>query len=64
MKKKEFLKTAKSKLTLLSVDSLIKEVVKLNNDLSEDSSMIIDVALDVLMDKMDEDDFVRFCDTL
>jgi len=64
MKKQEFLETAKNKLNLLSVDSLIKEVVKLNNDLSEASSMIIDAALDVLMDKMKEDDFVRFCDTL
>lgn len=44
---------------------LLKEMVnEVNNDLSKESDIVLMAILDELMERMEEEDFVEFCDSL
>jgi hypothetical protein len=53
-----------AKISPLSVKALKELAVKLNGDLSTEASIVLDAIMDTLMNRMPEDEFVSFCDTL
>jgi len=48
----------------LTTNDLIIEVKKLVIDFSDAASLVMGVALDILMERMPENEFVKFCDSL
>ena len=55
---------ATEKMQTLTTNDLIIEVKKLVNDFSDAASLVMGVALDILMERMPENEFVKFCDSL
>lgn len=48
----------------ISTNDLMAEIKKLVNDFSDAGSLVMDVALDILMERLPESEFVNFCDSL
>ena len=64
MTTEQFKTIATVKMQTLTTNDLIIEVKKLVNDFSDAGSLVMDVALDILMERMPENEFVKFCDIL
>jgi len=64
MTTEQFKAIATAKMETLSTNDLIVEVKKLANDFSNAASVVMDVALDILMERLPESEFVNFCDSL
>jgi hypothetical protein len=60
----QFTQTAKVNMSKISTSDLMLEVKKLSNDFSDSATMVFDIALDILMERMPETEFVNFCDSL
>ena len=60
----EFKTIAANKLNNLSTADLIAEVKKLANDFSTGAELVSDVAMDILMNRLPENEFVELCSTL
>lgn len=60
----DFKAIAKAKLEKLSVPDLKQQAIELSTKLDNSSSMVLESILDVLESKMDESEFVAFCDSL
>ena len=64
MTTQQFQTIATEKMQTLTTNDLIIEVKKLVNDFSDAASLVMGVALDILMERMPENEFVKFCDSL
>ena len=64
MTTQEFKKIAISKLNTLSTSDLINEVKRLANNLSDGADLISDAALEILMNRLPEKEFIEICETL
>jgi hypothetical protein len=64
MTTQEFTTIATTKLNTLSTNDLIIEVKKLSTDLSNNASYVFDIALDILMSRLTENEFVNLCNQL
>lgn len=64
MTTQEFKTIATIKLNTLSTNDLIIEVKKLSTDLSNNASYVFDIALDILMSRLPENEFVNLCNQL
>ena len=64
MTTQEFKTTTASKFNLLSTYDLIVEVKKLSNDFSIGADLIFDVAMDILMERLPECEFIEPCNEL
>ena len=64
MTTQEFKTIAAKKLNNLSTTDLITEVKKLANDFSTGAELVSDVAMDILMNRLPENEFVELCSTL
>ena len=60
----EFTQVATQKFSKLSTEELIKSAKQLNNDFSDAANYMFDVVLDILMERMPEQDFIKFCNEL
>lgn len=60
----EFKTIAANKLNALSTSDLIAEVKTLANDFSTGAELVFDVAMDILMERLPENEFVELCNTL
>lgn len=60
----QFTQTAKANMSKISTSDLMIEIKKLSNDFSDSATMVFDIALDILMDRLPETEFVNFCDSL
>jgi hypothetical protein len=60
----QFTQTAKANMSKISTFDLMIEIKKLSNDFSDSAMMVFDIALDILMDRLPESEFVNFCDSL
>ena len=64
MTTQEFKKIAANKLNSLSTNDLIAEIKKLATDFSNGADLVSDVAMDILMERLPENEFVELCNTL
>ena len=64
MTTQEFKTIAAKKLNSLSTTDLVAEVKKLTNDFSTGAELVSDVAMDILMNRLPENEFVELCNTL
>jgi hypothetical protein len=64
MTTQQFQTIATEKMQTLTTNDLIIEVKKLVIDFSDAASLVMGVALDILMERMPENEFVKFCDSL
>ena len=64
MTTQEFYQVAVQKFSKLSTQELIKSAIQLNDDFSDASMQMFNAVLDILMERMPEQDFVKFCDEL
>jgi hypothetical protein len=64
MTTQEFKTIATNKLNKITTADLIAEVKKLTNDFSTGAELIFDVAMDILMNRLPENEFVDLCNTL
>ena len=60
----EFKKIAFKKLDLLKTDDLIIQLKKLSNNFSFESQLIFNLILDILMNRLNESDFLKLCNQL
>jgi hypothetical protein len=64
MTTQQFQTIATEKMQTLTTNDLIIEVKKLVIDFSDAASLVMGVALDILMERMPENEFIKFCDSL
>lgn len=64
MTTQEFTTIATNKLNTISTADLIVEVKKLVNDFSTSAELVFNVAMDILMERMPENEFVELCNSL
>ena len=64
MTTQEFKTIAANNLNKLSTADLIAEVKKLATDLSNGADIVFDVALDILINRLPENEFIELCNTL
>lgn len=64
MTTQEFKTIATNKLNNLSNADLIAEVKRLANDFSTGAELVSDVAIDILMNRLPENEFIELCNTL
>jgi hypothetical protein len=64
MTTQEFKTIATNKLNNISNADLIEEVKKLANDFSTGAELVFEVAMDILMNRLPENEFVDLCNTL
>ena len=64
MTTEQFKTIATEKMQTLPTKDLMVEIKKLVNDFSDAGSLVMDVALDILMERMPETEFINFCDSL
>lgn len=64
MTQTEFKTIAISKLSTLSTADLIAQVRKLANDFSTGAQLVFDAAMDILIEKLPESEFVQLCNSL
>lgn len=60
----EFNTTATENLNKLSTNQLIDEAKKLVNDFSNNTEYVYDVIMNILMDRLPENEFIEFCNNL
>jgi len=60
----EFKKVAIEKMSTLTTNDLIESVKKLSNDFTESATRVFDIALEILMERMPEQEFINLCDSL
>ena len=59
-----FTEIATQNISKLSTSDLMTEITKLNADNSTAATMVWSIAMDILMDRISENDFITFCNTL
>jgi hypothetical protein len=64
MTKQEFTNVAKQKFSGLSLTELKKSAQTLNNDFTDAADLMMNAVMDVLMERMPEQDFINFCNEL
>jgi nitrogen regulatory protein PII-like uncharacterized protein len=64
MTTQEFTQVAKQKFSPLSVSELKKAAISLNNDFSTAANLMDKVIMDLLMERMPEQEFIKFCNEL
>lgn len=64
MKVAEFKNITKNKLNALSVEELKNTLLLMNDNFELAGEIIFNTALDLLESKMDESEFISFCDEL
>lgn len=64
MTTQEFYQVAVQKFSSLSTKELIKAAIQLNDDFSDAATQMFSAVLDILMERMPEQDFIKFCDEL
>lgn len=64
MKVAEFKNITENRLNKLSIDELKKVTLSMNDNFELVGEIIFNTALDLLESKMDENDFISFCDEL
>jgi hypothetical protein len=64
MTAQEFTQVATQKFSKLSTEELIQAAIQLNNDFTKVGDYMFSVVLDILMERMAEQDFIKFCDNL
>jgi nitrogen regulatory protein PII-like uncharacterized protein len=60
----QFKAIATEQLNKLSTNDLIVEVKKLVNDFSNEAELVYDVVMDLLIERMPEDQYVQLCNSL
>jgi hypothetical protein len=60
----EFKKVAIEKMSTLTTNDLIESVKKLSNDFTESATRVFEIALEILMERMPEQEFINLCDSL
>jgi hypothetical protein len=60
----EFQTIATNKLQNISTSELIIEVKKLANDFSNGADIVFNIAMDVLMNRLPENEYIEFCNSL
>lgn len=64
MKLAEFKKITESKLNKMSISELKKVLLTMNDNFEVVGEIIFNTALDLLEEKMEENEFISFCDEL
>ena len=64
MTAQEFTQVATQKFNRLSTEELIKTAKQLNDDFSKVADYMMDAVLDILMERMPEQEFIKFCNEL
>ena len=64
MTTENFKTIAAQKLNTLSTNDLIIEVKKLKDNFEKSAEYVFDICIDILMDRMPENNFVELCDSL
>jgi nitrogen regulatory protein PII-like uncharacterized protein len=64
MTTEQFKAIATEQLSKLSTNDLIVEVKKLVNDFSREAEFVYDVVMDLLIERMPEDQYVQLCNSL
>jgi len=64
MTTENFKTIATQKLNTLSTNDLIVAVKELSSNFTESAEYVFDVCMDILMNRLPENDFVELCDSL
>ncbi len=64
MTTQEFTQVAKQKFSGLSLNELKKSAKTLNNDFSDAADLMMNAVMDLLMERMPEQEFIKFCNEL
>ena len=64
MTTQEFNQVAKQKFSGLSLNELKKSAQTLNSDFSDVADLMMNAVMDLLMERMPEQEFIKFCDEL
>jgi nitrogen regulatory protein PII-like uncharacterized protein len=64
MTTQEFNQVAKQKFSGLSLNELKKSAQTLNNDFSDAADLMMNAVMDILMERMPEQEFIKFCNEL
>ena len=64
MKKQDFILIAIEKLEKLSTEDLISQVKRLTNVFSDGAMIVSNCILDILENRMEEDNFITLCESL
>lgn len=64
MTAQEFTQVATQKFSKLSTEELIQVAMQLNNDFTNVGEYMFSAVLDILMERMAEQDFIKFCNEL
>jgi len=64
MTTQEFKTIATKKLSALTTVELIAETKKLANDFSDGAELVFDISMNILMNRLSENEFVELCKTL
>lgn len=57
-------KIATKKMMNVPVSTLKEAAILSNDNMSDEADFALDVVLDILMEKMEEKDFIAFCDAM
>jgi hypothetical protein len=60
----EFTATATANLNKVSTSELMVEVQRLTSDFSDAAQMVWDVAMNILMERLPETEYINFCNSL
>jgi hypothetical protein len=60
----DFKKVATEKMSTLPTSDLIESVKKLSSDFTESATRVFDIALEILMERMPEQEFIKLCNSL
>jgi hypothetical protein len=64
MTTEQFTATATANLNKISTSDLMTEVKKLTSDFSDSAQMVWDIAMNILMERLPEAEYVDFCNNL
>lgn len=64
MTTQEFNQVAKEKFSKLSISELKKAAISLNDDFSNAADLMMNAVMDLLMERMPEQEFIKFCNEL
>jgi nitrogen regulatory protein PII-like uncharacterized protein len=64
MTTQEFNQVAKQKFSGLSLNELKKSAQTLNNDFSDVADLMMNAVMNLLMERMPEQEFIKFCNEL
>ena len=60
----DFKKVATEKMSTLPTSDLIESVKKLSSDFTESATRVFDIALEILMERLPEQEFIKLCNSL